>query len=122
MIIKGGVQMKSRFHIALMATLLVSSSLWSVDSSFAGPPEWPECVTSGLTQGVIGMRTIDGQKYFVRRMATIFDNALDDFGETGVGDQLEIFCVSRTSSDRFGKIAICRSAEKCPWRPDDLQD
>ena len=80
------------------------------------------CVTSGLTQGVIGIRTIDGQKYFVRRMATIFDNALDDFGETGVGDQLEILSVSRTSFDRFGKMTICLSAEKCPWRADHLQD
>jgi hypothetical protein len=111
--------MKSSFYITLMAILLGSSALWGVQASFAGPPEWPECVTSALTQGVIGERTVDGQKYFVRRMATVFDNAVDDFGETGVGDQLEIFCVSRTSSDKFGKLAMCLSFEKCPWRDDD---
>jgi hypothetical protein len=111
--------MKSRFNITLMAILLVSSALWDVRLSLSGPPEWPECVTSGLTQGVIGTRTVDGQKYFVRRMATVFDNAIDDFGETGVGDQLEIFCVSRTSSDKFGKIAMCLQFEKCPWRDGD---
>jgi hypothetical protein len=55
-------------------------------------------------------------------MAIVFDNAIADFGETGVGDELEIFCVSRTSSDRFGKIAMCLSFEKCPWRDGDSSE
>ena len=28
-------------------------------------------------------------------------------------------CVSRTSSDKFGKLAMCLRFEKCPWRDDD---
>jgi hypothetical protein len=111
--------MSRRFHISWLAILFFSFALWGVGASFARPPEWPECVTSGLIQGVIGTRIVDGQRYFVRRMATIFDNALDDFGASGVGDQLEIFCVSRTASDKFGEVAMCLSNESCPWRHDD---
>ena len=55
--------MKRRFSITLLAVSLLSSAIWGAASSFAGPPEWPECVTDGLTQGVIGTRSIDGQYY-----------------------------------------------------------
>jgi hypothetical protein len=72
--------MNRRGHMALTAILFAASALWGVHVSFAGPPEWPECVTSGLTQGIIGRVTVDGQKYFVRRLATLFDNAIEDFG------------------------------------------
>ena len=112
--------MNNRFRISLIAILFFSSALWGVDASFAGPPEWPECVTSGLTQGVLGFRVIDGQIYFVRRMATILDSALNDFGASGTGVQLEIFCVTRTREDVFGKVAMCLSNEMCPWVADGL--
>lgn len=108
--------MNSKWPLTMIATLLFSAMLWGVDASFAGPPEWPECVTSGLTQGVIGKVVVDHQRYFVRRMANIFNEAIEDFGASAVDDFLEIFCVSRRSSDRFGKIAICLSGEECPWR------
>jgi hypothetical protein len=107
--------MKGRFLIALI-TILLASTLWDIRTCFAGPPEWPECVTSGLTQGVIGFKIIDGQRYFVRRMATIFDSAMDDFGASAVGDSLELFCVSRGATDAFGKTAMCLTGEQCPWR------
>jgi hypothetical protein len=113
-------KMKPRFHVTLMASLF-ALTLWGIDTSRAGPPEWPECVTDGLTQGIIGPRTIDGQNYFVRRMVIIFNGALDDFGASAVADSLEIFCVSRRSSDRFGKIAMCLTGERCPWREQDQQ-
>jgi hypothetical protein len=108
--------MKSSFRISLMAILLFSAALWGVDSGFADSPQTLGCVTSGLTQGVLGPKIVDGHEFFVRRMAIIFDDALDDFGETGFGDELEIFCVSRTSSDEFGHLAMCLSNESCPWR------
>ena len=92
-----------------------ATELWGVRASFAGPPEWPECVTHGLTQGVIGKVVVDGQRYFVRRLANIFDTSVDDFGASDVADHLEIFCVTRTAADRFGKIAMCLSGEECPW-------
>jgi len=70
----------------------------------------------GLTQGVTGIRRVDGHDVFVRRMATILNEAMDDFGESGINDQLEIFCVSRNPSDEFGHIALCLNNENCPWR------
>jgi len=99
-----------------LVLLVLGFLILLIDTSRAGAPEWPQCVTDGLTQGVIGRRTIDGQNYFVRRMATIFDAAIDDFGESAVGDSAEMFCVSRRSSDRFGKLAMCLTGERCPWR------
>jgi hypothetical protein len=108
--------MNSRLPMTVMATLLFSTVLWGVDASFAGPPEWPECVTSGLTQGVVGVKIVNGVPYFVRRLAIVFNEAIADFGASAVDDSLEIFCVSRKSSDRFGKIAMCLTGEKCPWR------
>ena len=71
---------------------------------------------NGLTQGVTGIRRVDGHDVFVRRMATILNEAMDDFGESGINDQLEIFCVSRNPSDEFGQIALCLNNENCPWR------
>ena len=108
--------MKSRFRMTLLAVSLLFSTIWGVNSSVAQLPEWPECMTEGLTEGEIGSKYIEGQHYYVRRMATILDSALDDFGANGGSDDLEIFCVSRTSSDRYGKIAMCLSKESCPWR------
>lgn len=84
--------------------------------SFASSPEWPECVTTGLNQGVVGVKVIDGQQYFVRRLSTIYEGAIDDYGSKAVADYFEIFCVSRNTSDRFGKIAMCLSGEECNWR------
>jgi hypothetical protein len=55
-------------------------------------------------------------------MCLVFNDAIDDFGETDIDDELEIFCVSRTSSDRYGKIAMCLSFEKCPWRDGDSSE
>jgi hypothetical protein len=86
------------------------------EATVAGAPEWPTCSTSGLTQGIIGSKTVDGQRYYVRRLANIFASALEDFGATAVDDNLEIFCVSRTVGDRLWKIAMCLSGETCPWR------
>ena len=107
--------MRNRVLIGVASILLCFMS-WSVRASLAGPPEWPECVTSGLTQGIIGYKIFDGQRYFVRRLATVFDSAIDDFGEHAVGDSLEIFCVTRFANDKFGKTAMCLTGEDCPWR------
>jgi hypothetical protein len=70
----------------------------------------------GLHAGDIGTRTIDNQQYYVRRMATIFNEAMDDFGTSAANDQLEIFCVTRSASDKLGKVAMCLTFEACPWR------
>src|SRR5262245_45907397 len=107
--------MKSSWTL-MLALVFGATALWSVKTSFAGPPEWPECVTHGLTSGVIGKVIVDGQRYFVRRLANIFDTSLDDFGTSANADHHEIFCVTRTAADRFGKIAMCLSGERCPWR------
>jgi hypothetical protein len=103
-------------YLRLTTILLFASTLWGAHSSFAAPPQTLGCVTSGLSEGVIGTKTVDGHEVFVRRMAIIFNEAMADFGESGVDDQLEIFCVSRTLSDEFGHIALCLSNETCPWR------
>jgi len=108
--------MKRRFRNTLMFALFFSCMLGGAHSVFAGPPEWPTCSTSGLTLNVIGIKFVDGQRYFVRRMATIFDNAMDDYGASVGNDNLEIFCISRTAFDHLGKIAVCLSGENCPWR------
>ena len=101
------------------------SSGGSAESQWAGnaeaddsneSPKWPTCITSGLNASVIGEVTIAEQKYFVRRMATIFEQAMDDYGTSAADDTLQIFCVSRNKDDRFGNIAMCLSGEKCPWR------
>src|SRR5262245_32035118 len=95
---RAGETMSSRVHIVAMVILLCSITLWGVEAGFAGPPEWPECVTRGLTQGIIGVKIIDGVRYYVRRLATVFDSAIDDFGASAIGDSLEIFCVSRRAT------------------------
>jgi hypothetical protein len=77
--------------------------------------EWPSCTNSGLTQDVLGTKTVNGQVFYVRRMATIFQEALDDFGGNASDDNLEIFCVSKNSTDTYGIIAMCLSGEACPW-------
>jgi len=41
---------------------------------------------------------------------TISDGCMDDWGQSSVGDKLEVYCVSGIS--RF-----CLSGESCPWRP-----
>src|SRR5262245_19329730 len=114
--------MHSKLPVTVMAILLFSVVLWGVNTSFAGPPEWPECVTSGLTVDVVGVKIVDGVPYFVRRLATIFNEAITDSGASANDDSLEIYCVSRRATDRFGKLAMCLTGEECPWRATSKDD
>lgn len=82
----------------------------------ANVPTVNGCATDGLNLGIVGFRVVEGKLSFVRRMATVLDPAVDDFGQNAGGDSLEIFCVSKSPEARFGKIAICLSGESCPWR------
>ncbi|MGZ4956134.1 MAG: hypothetical protein ACXV8Q_13585 [Methylobacter sp.] len=77
--------------------------------------DFPSCLATNLTQGIVGYQVVNGDRYYVRRMATIFDNALDDFGVNNFGNELEIFCVSNNQNDTYGKIAMCLTGEECPW-------
>ena len=77
----------------------------------------PGCTTSGLTGGVVGWRTVNGTEYYVRRMADINDFFVVDYGSSGAFDDLNIYCVSTSSTaGELGQIAICLSNENCPWR------
>lgn len=87
---------------------------WKIEKHNQGI-EWPSCTNSGLTQDVLGNKTVNGEKFYVRRMATIFQQALDDFGENSIDDNLEIFCVSKKNTDTYGIVAMCLSGEACPW-------
>ena len=74
----------------------------------------PSCAMSGLSSGSYGF--VDGQLVFVRRVAKVLDQAVDDFGESVADDNLEFYCVGKKPSDKYGDIAVCLSGEKCPWR------
>ena len=79
-------------------------------------PAMMSCTNSNLNSGVVGQRVVQGQVVFSRRLATVFDGAIDDFGTSGGGDALELFCVSRQQTDPLGVVAACLSHEACPWR------
>jgi len=74
------------------------------------------CTNSNLNAGVVGKKTVGNQAVFVRRLATVKDAAMDDYGNTAPGDALELFCVSSGEGDPLGVLAACLSNENCPWR------
>ncbi|MCC5598197.1 hypothetical protein [Nostoc favosum] len=86
-------------------------------AQFSAPKiQTPDCVTDGLTQGVIGYRLVGNTFYYVRRLATVPDGSVDDFGVNAGGDALEFFCLTDTPQTSLGKSAVCLSGENCPWR------
>jgi hypothetical protein len=80
------------------------------------PPPLMSCTNSNLNGGIVGQRVVQGQIVFSRRLATVFDGAINDYGNSAGGDDLELFCVSRLQSDPLGIVAACLSKEACPWR------
>ena len=46
---------------------------------------------------------------------TVPDDCMDDGGDTGVGDSMEVYCV-------HGRARFCLSGEACPWRDDPTFD
>ncbi|MEH2008003.1 hypothetical protein [Nostoc sp.] len=73
------------------------STQFVAQAQFSAPKiETPDCVTDGLTQGVIGYRLIGNTFYYVRRFATVLDGSIDDFGVNGGSDALEFFCLTDT--------------------------
>jgi hypothetical protein len=74
------------------------------------------CSNSKLTANVPGARIVQGIPVFSRRLATVFDASMDDFGTSAGGDALELFCVSHLQTDALGTVAACLSKESCPWR------
>src|SRR4051812_647317 len=103
-----------------MRYLLVSSTAAALlvsGGAFAAPAQLsqaPQCVTSGLPQGV--QRSIGSKVVFVRPLATVLDSAIEDFGQNDFGDSLQLYCVTKKANDVFGTIAMCLSGESCPWR------
>lgn len=105
--------------LLLLEILLISAVILaalSINTVQADNFKGPTCTSSGLENYVIGEVKVDGQKYFVRGMATIFDKSMDDYGTSAADDTLQIFCVSKNKDDKFGNIAMCLSGEECPWR------
>lgn len=94
----------------------------SAPKKVAAPPVVPlaSCSNTNLTANVPGPRLVDGTLVYSRRIATILDPAIADFGIGGADDDLELYCVSRNNVDPtaepFGWVAVCLSKEPCPWR------
>jgi hypothetical protein len=97
----------------LLASLTMSAI---ATSALAQIPFTATCTNAALGAGVIGQKIVGQQTVFVRRLATIKDPAMDDFGTTAPGDALELFCVSAGQNDQLGMMAGCLSHEACPWR------
>jgi hypothetical protein len=57
---------------------------------------------------------VDNKWVYVRPMAWIGDGAIDDFGPSGGGDGLYIFCIS-PDGGALGYSGMCLSKEPCPW-------
>lgn len=96
--------------------VIAAVSALTFSSAHAQVPFTATCTNSGLGAGMIGQKTVGGQTVFVRRLATIFDAAMDDFGTGGSGDRLELFCVSSADNSSLGMMAGCLTNENCPWR------
>jgi hypothetical protein len=103
-----------RYLLALGAAALTLSASGAAFAAPAKPAQAPQCVTSGLPTGV--QRAIGNRVVFVRPMATVLDAAIDDFGQNGAGDGLQVFCVTNKANDVFGTTAMCLTGESCPWR------
>ena len=57
-----------------------------------------------------------GKTVYVRPLATILDEAIDDFGANGINDALSVYCVTTAPSAPRGTLAMCLTFERCPWR------
>ncbi len=97
---------------AIMAVTLLTSG--GALAATVQPAQAPQCVTSGLPVGV--QRVIKNKVVFVRPIANVLNEAIEDFGENGIDDSLQLFCVTNRAKDAFGTIAMCLSNESCPWR------
>ena len=104
-----------RLSLMLAAiAILASSAPARAQSSAIGADA--TCTTAGLTAAPV-VKVVNNLQVWVRRLATIKDAAMDDFGVTAPGDELWIFCVTPTPADRLGRAAFCLSKEQCPWWP-----
>lgn len=103
----------TRFGCLIIA-MVVAGLLTSANAQV--PLTTATCTNSNLNGGIVGQRVVVNQTVFVRRLATIADQAMDDFGNSAPGDRLELFCVSTSQGDSLGLLAACLSNEGCPWR------
>lgn len=105
------------FVIVLTLLFGFFSTQFVAQAQFTAPQiQTPDCVTDGLTQNAIGYRLVANTFYYVRRLATVPDRSVDDFGVNVSGDALEFFCLTDNPQTSLGKSAICLSRENCPWR------
>lgn len=115
--------MKKYVVMFLLSVICTAQYTYAQDDNSQGQQEnyqqnieRPSCTNSGLTQGIVGYKVVNGDRVYVRRMATILNPSLDDYGATTSEDELEVFCVSKKSADFYGILVMCLSGEACPWR------
>ena len=98
--------------LAAIAVIAASSAAHAQNQAIGADAT---CTTKGLVSPVLP-KTVNNLQVFVRRLATIKDAAMDDFGGSAPGDELWIFCVTTGQGDLLGRTAFCLSKEPgCPW-------
>ena len=103
-------------RVACVVLAALCSSAPASIASAQVPFTTATCTNANLNGGITGPRVVGNQTVFVRRLATVGDGAMDDFGTSAGGDGLELFCVSTGQGDGLGLLAACLTNEPCPWR------